>query len=57
MSQRKEVVETYFEGFRRSDNQQVVACLTDKFVWDIPGHTYKRGKDAFDLPIECRLRG
>ena len=29
MSARKGVVETYFEGFRRSDHGQALACLTD----------------------------
>ncbi len=52
MSARKTVVETYFEGFRRSDHQQILACLTDDVVWDLPGYTHLTGKDAFDQEIE-----
>lgn len=29
MSPRKAIVETYFEGFRRGDNAQILGCLTD----------------------------
>jgi uncharacterized protein len=52
MSRRKEVVETYFEGFRRSDHEQILACLTDDVVWDLPGYTHLEGKEAFDREIE-----
>lgn len=52
MSSRKEVVETYFDGFRRSDHPQILACLTDDVVWDLPGYTHLTGKDAFDREIE-----
>jgi len=38
VSARKEVVETYLEGFRRSDHEQILACLTDDVAWDLPGH-------------------
>ncbi|HYZ98012.1 MAG TPA: nuclear transport factor 2 family protein [Acidimicrobiales bacterium] len=52
MSAQKDVVEKYFEGFRRSDHQQVLACLTDDVVWDLPGFKHLVGKDAFDGEIE-----
>ena len=52
MSQRKSVVETYFEGFRRSDHEQILACLTDDVAWDLPGYMHLTGKDAFDQEIE-----
>ena len=52
MSPHKAVVETYFEGFRRSDHQQIVACLTDDVVWDLPGYAHRTGKDEFDQEIE-----
>jgi uncharacterized protein len=52
VSRRKEVVETYFEGFRRSDHQQILACLTDDVVWDLPGYRHLKGKEAFDQEIE-----
>jgi ketosteroid isomerase-like protein len=52
VSRRKEVVETYFEGFRRSDHQQILACLTDGVIWDLPGYRHLTGKEAFDQEIE-----
>jgi ketosteroid isomerase-like protein len=52
VSARKEVVETYLEGFRRSDHEQILACLTDDVAWDLPGHAHLTGKDAFDREIE-----
>lgn len=52
MSLRKDLVETYFEGFRRGDHEQVLGCLTDDVVWDLPGYAHLTGKDAFDGEIE-----
>ena len=52
MSARKDVVETYFEGFRRTDHAMIVACLTDDVVWDLPGYAHIEGKVAFDGEIE-----
>jgi ketosteroid isomerase-like protein len=48
----KTVVEAYFEGFRRSDHERVLACLTDDVVWDLPGYRHLAGKEAFDGEIE-----
>ena len=52
MSRRKAVVEAYFEGFRRSDHQAILACLTDDVVWDLAGYKHLRGRTAFDQEIE-----
>jgi ketosteroid isomerase-like protein len=52
VSSRKEIVAAYFEGFRRSDHEQILACLTDDVVWDLPGYAHLEGKDAFDREIE-----
>jgi ketosteroid isomerase-like protein len=52
VSARKSVVETYFEGFRRSDHAMILACLTDDVVWDLPGYVHLEGKRAFDGEIE-----
>jgi ketosteroid isomerase-like protein len=52
MSDRKRLVETYFEGFRRSDHPMVLACLTDDVVWDLPGFKHLEGREAFDGEIE-----
>ena len=52
MSNRKAVVEAYFEGFRRSDHLMVLQCLTEDVVWDLPGFKHLEGKLAFDGEIE-----
>jgi ketosteroid isomerase-like protein len=52
VSRRKAVVERYFDGFRRSDHEQILACLTEDVVWDIAGFKYLEGKDAYDQEIE-----
>jgi uncharacterized protein len=52
MSLRKDVVENYVEGFRRSDHGMVLSCLTDDVVWVLHGYTTVSGKEAFDSEIE-----
>ena len=52
VTQRKAVVEAYFDGFRRSDHAQILDCLTDDVVWDLPGYAHLEGKGAFDGEIE-----
>ena len=51
MSKHKELVETYFEGFRRTDRAMILDCLTDDVVWDMPGYRHLVGKRAFDREI------
>jgi ketosteroid isomerase-like protein len=45
-------VERYFDGFRRSDHELILRCLTDDVVWDLPGYKHLEGRDAFDGEIE-----
>ena len=52
MASRKRLVDTYFDGFRRSDHEQILACLTDDVVWDLPGHAHLRGKQEFNAEIQ-----
>jgi ketosteroid isomerase-like protein len=52
MAVHKLTVERYFDGFRRSNHTQILGCLTDDVVWDIPGFTHVAGRDAFDGEIE-----
>ena len=40
------------EGFRNSDHELILACLTDDVAWDIPGAFRIVGKEAFDREIE-----
>ena len=52
MSDNKATVEKYMEGFRTSDHELILSCLTDDVVWDIPGAFHIVGKEAFDREIE-----
>lgn len=52
MSQNKRVVEQYMEGFRRSDHEMILSCLTEDVVWDLPGAFHLEGRVAFDREIE-----
>ena len=40
------------EGFRKSDHERILSCLTDDVVWDMPGALHLTGKSAFDKEIE-----
>ncbi len=52
MTENKTTVRRYMDGFRRSDHDQILSCLTDDVEWEIPGVFHVRGKDAFDKQIE-----
>ena len=52
MSRRTPVVETYMDGFRRSDHDQILGCLSEDVVWELPGFKRLEGKAAFDGEIE-----
>ena len=49
---RKVIVERYFDGFRTSDHDAILALLTDDVAWDLPGYRHLTGKEAFDREIE-----
>ena len=52
MSKQKQVVEKYMDGFRTTDHEKILSCLTDDVVWEMPGYYLHKGKDAFDKEIE-----
>jgi ketosteroid isomerase-like protein len=52
MIENKKTVEKYMEGFRRSDHQIILDCLTDDVVWKMPGVYTHNGKEEFDKEIE-----
>ena len=52
MSTRKNVVQKYIEGFRRTDHALILSCLTDDVVWVLHGYKTLHGKAAFDAEIE-----
>lgn len=52
MSENKKIIEKYMEGFRESDHQKILSCLTDDIVWEMPGVYKHIGKEEFDKEIE-----
>ncbi len=51
MTENKKTVERYMDGFRKSDHDQILSCLTDDVEWDMPGAFHWAGKEAFDREI------
>jgi ketosteroid isomerase-like protein len=51
MSDNKRTVERYLDGFRRTDRDQILACLTNDVEWEIPGFFSSRGKSEFEKHI------
>jgi ketosteroid isomerase-like protein len=52
LSQNKQTVQKYMEGFGRSDHAAVLSCLSEDVEWLIPGFFHHKGKAAFDREIE-----
>jgi ketosteroid isomerase-like protein len=52
MTENKKTVERYMDGFRKSDHDQILSCLTDDVEWEMPGAFHLIGKNAFDKEIE-----
>jgi len=52
MTENKNTVRRYIEGFNATDHARILSCLTDDVEWDIPGAFHVAGKDAFDREIE-----
>jgi len=52
MTENKKTIEKYMDGFKKSDHEQILSCLTDDVVWEMPGQFHLVGKDAFDKEIE-----
>jgi ketosteroid isomerase-like protein len=52
MTENKRTVEKYMDGFRKSDHEMILSCLTDDIEWEMPGAFHLIGKEAFDNEIE-----
>jgi ketosteroid isomerase-like protein len=52
MTENQQTVARYMDGFRTSNHAQILACLTEDVVWDMPGAFHLVGKAAFDGEIE-----
>lgn len=52
MTENKKTVEKYMDGFKQSDHEMILSCLTDDVEWAMPGAFHLAGKGAFDKEIE-----
>jgi ketosteroid isomerase-like protein len=52
VTDQRAVVAAYMDGFRTSDHEAILGCLTDDVVWRIHGHRTTSGKAEFDAEIE-----
>ena len=52
MSRQTAITDSYMQGFRTSNHEQILQCLTDDVVWCIHGHRTTHGKVEFDDEIE-----
>ena len=52
MSRNIETVNTYLDGFRRNDHEQILSCLTDDIEWTVFGAFRLTGKEAYDKAID-----
>lgn len=51
MSNNKQAVESYIDGFRNSDHKKILSCLRDDVTWKIHGYRTFEGKEAFAAEI------
>lgn len=52
MTDNKQTIERYIDGFNKLDHAQVLDRLTDDVEWVMPGFFHHVGKEAFDKEIE-----
>ncbi|MQA28738.1 MAG: nuclear transport factor 2 family protein [Luteitalea sp.] len=52
MSDNKQTVRRYIQAFTKTNHAEILSCLTDDVVWEIPGAFQVQGKDAFEKEIE-----
>ena len=51
-SNNKKTIEKYIDGFEKSDHTQILSCLTEDVIWEMPGIFKLKGKEEFDKEIE-----
>ena len=51
MTENKRTVQRYMEGFRSTDREAILSCVTDDVEWEIPGMFKVQGRDAFNAHI------
>jgi ketosteroid isomerase-like protein len=55
MSQNIETVNTYLDGFRKNDHQQILSCLTDDIQWTVAYDRAIDGAPEFIDPPELEV--
>jgi uncharacterized protein len=51
MSDNKRTVKTYMDGFRATNRETILSCVTDDVEWEIPGLFKVQGRKAFESHI------
>jgi ketosteroid isomerase-like protein len=51
MSDNKRTVQRYIEGFRITDRETILSCVTEDVEWEIPGLFRAKGRAAFNAHI------
>ncbi len=52
MSLNLDTINTYLDGFRKNDHQQILSCLTEDIEWTVFGAFHLIGKEAYDKAID-----
>ena len=52
MTENKQTIQKYIDGFMASDHAKILSFLTDDVTWLIPEAVNLSGKEAFDKEIE-----
>ncbi len=52
MTENKQTIQLYMDGFMTGDHEKILSCLTDDVSWFIPGAFDVSGKEAFENEIE-----
>ncbi len=47
MTSNKSTIEIYMDGFRKTDREQILSCLTEDVEWVIAGAFHARGREDF----------
>jgi ketosteroid isomerase-like protein len=48
MTKNKSTVAKYMEGFRNTDREAILSCVTENVEWEIPGMFHARGISEFN---------
>ena len=47
MTPNKKTIDAYMDGFRSTNHEQILSCVTDDVEWLIPGAFHSHGKAGF----------